>query len=237
MIEKIKIKRAYGILLIIVFFIFSCNKEKTHINTDQVISCEISDSIIPADGLSSILITAMIDQNATERNVLFSTNLGTFRNNQTVKKDSTIKANNDGIASLSLFSGKVPGIVNINVSINDEQFSVERIIRILSLEEFYKHQKLVITLSDTAIKATNAQTFCLITALLENGPNSGIITFKTTRGSFLNAIQDSGRSYQVNADLNGLSHARLLSSTKPGLAFISIICGQTQVDTVIRFVP
>jgi hypothetical protein len=229
--------RTGGILFIIVLLFFSCTKEKTHINIDQVIQCSMSDSIIPADGSSSILLTAMIDKIATDRTVYFITNRGTFRNNQTVKRDTSIKANNEGIASLRLFSEKVPGIANINVYIKDQQYRVEQIIRILSLEEFYKNQNIVISLSDTAIQASNAQTYCLITALLKNGPSTGIMTFKTTRGSFLNAVQDSGRTLQVNADLNGLSQARLLSSIKPGLAYITIKCGQTQVDTVIRFVP
>jgi len=232
---KARLLRTVGIVSVLLSVI-SCDKENTAISSDSVLTFKVSDNILPADGKSSVILEAGIDPESTIRTIKFVTTLGTFMNNGIIKRDTTASVLSDGTVKLRLYAGKTAGVATVQAKINDEKYTVSQDIRLISTTEYYPQESLSVSLSDTAIAATPAQTFCQITSILKEGPALSEMTFQTTSGSFLGTIGDSGKTIVLSTDLNGKATVRLLSSIEAGTVFLTIHCDHSTVDTTIRFI-
>ncbi len=216
----------------IILFLFACQKN-SRIPISDIITLDISKTVIPADNTSSLLLTAKIDAESDTREIHFHTNLGSFRNHTTLIKDTVITAGYDGVASIYLYSNSSQiGTALITAYASSMEYRAEITV---TFQDPFKNQKMLVSLSDTSIHATNGQTFCKIYAKIISGPEFATVDFTTTKGSFLGSATNAPTKMSIPTDKDSTSTVWLLADTIPGIAYLTIVCGRLKTDTTVRF--
>ncbi len=187
---------------------------------------------IPADGLSSSLIKAVLVDNGGSpalngTSVTFTTTLGVFSNNTTTI--SVTVSNGQGSVSTSLKSGTVSGVATVVCS----SCGVSQAVTV----QFGDGPRdpvagIVLTANPDQIPA-NGNSSSLITANLTSASGAPVVkgtevSFSTTNGAF-----DGSAGYTtVTIDDTGIVKVSLIAGTKSGIA--TVVCSSGQASQSIR---
>jgi hypothetical protein len=193
------------------------------------ITLSVSPDSIPADGASSLAITATLkDSTGTAvdkgMNVEFSTTLGTFPNGSTSYSTST--PDEKGTVTVSLIASDTEGTARITVTSNNitQTYDVEFTIQVVGTVTVTSGspQLLADGVSQTEIKATVKDTSN------HNMPDGTIVFFSTNLGTL---------SAGSATTTNGQATVTLTSSTLVGTATIRATAAFISSNTEVVFIP
>ena len=193
---------------------------------------------IPADGLSSLTITAtVLDSSGSPVNdgttVTFTTDLGGF--SRSFSKSSSISVSTSGgtgVVIVSLIAGTTPGIATVTADAN-------------SITQTIKVPFDIVSSGETASITLNPDPTCIppdgfssstITATLHNSSGSPVsfgtyVSFTTTFGSFPGGTSDSGWT----SNDSGIVTVSLIAGTTPGTATVRAMSNNVTQAVSVTF--
>ncbi|RJP47003.1 MAG: hypothetical protein C4548_01640, partial [Desulfobacteraceae bacterium] len=205
------------------------------------ISLSAGDISIPADGVTSTIITAFLADSSNapvyERtSVVFRTTRGTFRNGSQEYKVKIPDAS--GTVSVTLIADSSPGTAKISAEANDISQKIE--------VKFFDPSKVgTITLRTGAasITADGTSRVAVIATVADNlgNPEEGAqVTFKTTLGEFVEVNPLPGiinRTTLADTDVDGEAAVMLVSGKTIGTATILASINGLNATATVIFTP
>ncbi|MBF0111426.1 MAG: hypothetical protein HQK74_01680, partial [Desulfamplus sp.] len=210
-------------------FISGCGSSGS-LNETASITLSADSQSIPADGKSSVALTAVLSTSAGTgvtpyTNVVFRTNLGKFRNgSQEIQVDIT---GSDGVATTSLISTDEPGIAEVSCSSS----GVTQSIRIdfthydnsgLPVAEEFGLSVQYHNISGLWMSGLSTKVYAHLGDFLGNGVKDGVpVRFKTyNTGGFFDpdVAVTSGMIDENTIQGNGVASSTLFSSSNPSPA-------------------
>lgn len=193
---------------------YSCEEDKVTIpcENNEVICLTIDKSVVNADGISTITLSATIPKEADEdkRTIKFKSGTGSFKAENDPENPSKA-ANADGEASVLLTVGIVPGEYKISASITvgDQTYEAEQTISLEPLTEAIK-----LSLQPNTI-AADGQSKAILTANVPSifYENNHKVTFSAPQAGDFGG---TGETLEVAIDPNGQAIASLTVGNIPG---------------------
>ena len=195
---------------------------------DQVLTVTLSDTSIPADGISRTTITAQIDPRTDydKRNITFATTAGTLIADGKQGTSITFTADTTGKAVAELRSSTTSATARIDVS-------VASVVRTASVQfaQLAREQVFDLSVSSSSVPADGFSSSVITVTLKRLGAiDQRAIKFETSAGMFNASGQSLSRSVTLTAGASGVVVAELRSDS-PGTAYVRV----TALDTVEEF--
>ena len=211
--------------------------------TSGTVTLEVSATSIPADGSSSVIITATVKDSAGNpvrhyTDVTFSTTLGRFMNNSTsftMQTQPPLDANGrpdrtappTGVAEVALIAGTTPGSAKVTVTSN----SVSQTIYV-TISGPAASVKLS---TDSVTIPADGRSSATITATLTDSSGAPVIpgtevTFTTTLGTFAASTQKGNTAGTLAA---GSQTYTVKTSDDTGIVKVSLVAGTTAGSALV----
>jgi len=219
------------ISVLAILFIIVCGINTTYAALTASIALSANSPTVPANGLSSVAITATLLDNVgmpSSGTAIFNTDLGQFANGTQISDVITIPTN--GIIVVSLMAGTTPGTAHISCTSN--------FITNTTTVTFVAAGSISLTASPQWIPSDGASSSTL-KATITNTDGTPVadgteVTFSTTLGNFSNGLKNITVQAHVPTALSPESVlVSLIASTIPGIAVITCTSNyMTQTVTV-----
>jgi hypothetical protein len=214
----------------------ACTSINTAADPDAVLTLTASTTAVPADGFSTITITAQISTQADERyrDVIFSTTLGTFPTaDSDFPRRIVASADSDGRAAVSLQSSPQTGTAVVTAEIRDgDAVKVARTIEV-TFEPLKSSDVIEIQAASPTAPADGASVTAILAKVADAMPLSQRnVLFTTTSGSFGAPLPQQAT---VSAGSNSVAVIGLISPREPSVALVTATVNGRQSQTTVQF--
>jgi adhesin/invasin len=201
---------------------------------EQVFGVTVSATSIPADSLSTSVITVDLKRLGTlpQRAVKFETSLGTFiSTGQTNSRSVTLTADSTGKAVAQLQSENVPGTARVRVTALDFSYEFEVAITQLAWQDVFD-----VSIGRAAIPADGFSTSVVTVTLKKAGTVAQrAVKFETSAGFLVAAGLTAARTVTVTADGTGRAQVELQSEKTVGTARVRITAFDVSTEFGVDF--
>ncbi|MGK5091154.1 hypothetical protein WDW89_03950 [Deltaproteobacteria bacterium TL4] len=240
------------LVLMVVLINAGCSVDDSNSNEKALIKLSASAVSIPADGISTVTLTASISEDASKRTIRFFTDKGSFIERQTSTgsdvqttnsllqtqtkaetdpvTEKSVKADRSGKALATLISSNSVGTAHIEATIDG--YLASTAVDFVAIAD-----PLTLNVANPSVLADGVSS-TLITATVNPGLINRTLTFVTDRGYFA-SLDESGartRRLTIKTDSNGSASTIFLSSTEVGTAYIEAVIEDFHARTVVELV-
>lgn len=202
---------------------------------NKIISITPSATVLPADGIARITITAQLDPltDADKRLVKFTTSGGTLIWGTQEGPTTTVPADDDGRAVVVLRSSSTPGPVQLDVAAGPLSRSIT--IQFVSVR---REELFGVDVTPPTIPADGFSTMRITVALQRLGTvQQRAVKFEVSRGTLLATGVGAAREATVTADTNGVAVIDLQSDKTPGPVRLTVTALERTDDFEVSFSP
>jgi len=201
---------------------------------DQVFDVSLSQASIPADDLTTTLITATLKRLGTlqQRAVKFETSLGTFISaGQANSRVITVTADSAGRAFVELRSDGAVGTAHVRVTALDATYEVDVPFNQLAAADVFD-----VSVSRSSIPADGFSTSLISVTLKKIGTaQQRAVKFETSAGALIVPGQASLRAVTITADATGRATAELQSDRTVGTARVRVTAFDVGYEVTVNF--
>jgi hypothetical protein len=200
---------------------------------EELFEVVTSGTSVPADGLSTIVITVTLKRLGTpqQRQVKFETSVGAFvASGQPNARAVTMAVADTGLVVVELQS-EVGGVANVRVTALDTVHQFPITFTALAREDVFD-----VSISRTSIPADGFST-SVITATLKRSatPQQRMVKFETSAGTLIAPGVAPGRVVTIAADATGRAIAELQSEKSVGSARVRVTAFDLPYEFTISF--
>jgi adhesin/invasin len=201
---------------------------------EQVFDVSLSQNSIPADDLTTTLVTATLKRLGTleQRSIKFETSLGTFiAAGQPNSRVMTVTADSTGRAFVELRSDGIVGTARVRVTALDTSYELEVPFNKLAAADVFD-----VNVSRSSIPADGFSTSLITVTLKKIGTvQQRAVKFETSAGVLIVPGQASLRAVTITADATGRAVAELQSDRTVGTARVRVTAFDVGYEFTVDF--
>lgn len=190
-------------------------------------------NVLPADGVSQVILTATINPDSLKRDVIFTTTAGTLVGGSgTTDSERTVTVNSSGQATIELRSALTPGIARVTARVKDAPQVAQNVDITFSVPG--EDALIQFTASPSSAPADGATSSTFVVRISPQiSSDARTVKFQTTAGSFVRGGTDTDED--VPATANGTATILLFSPTEVGEGRVRATVAGVSREVTIRF--